>query len=251
MSPPNQLRKRLPKWSLCWAILLSTGILWVYDLYIEVKPMSDKFQTGNQNLWDEWTDIHIHSDYYDLRSFKAGRCSLRSIEIEELGDVTSKSLLHLQCHFGLDTLSWARRGAEVTGADFSDRAISFARQLSNEMAIPANFVHSDVIELPSLLDDEFDIVFTSYGVLAWLPDLTRWAEVIAHFLKPGGIFYIVEFHPFFCVFDDSDDIEDLRVAYPYFEAKKPLEVPVRGSYADRDARLDLPLMFSAKAVKQP
>ena len=205
--------------------------------------MSDKFQTGNQKLWDEWTEIHIHSDFYDLESFKAGRCTLKSIEIEELGDVTGKSLLHLQCHFGLDTLSWARLGAEVTGVDFSERAISFARQLSNELKIPANFVHSDIYELPGLLDGEFDIVFSSYGVLSWLPDLARWGEVITHFLKPGGTFYIVEFHPFFYVFDDSDDVEKLRVAYPYFETKKPLEIPVRGSYADRSARISQAISY--------
>ena len=107
------------------------------------------------------------------------RLTLTPIEIDALGDVTGVSLLHLQCHFGLDTLSWARRGAEVTGVDFSARAIEFARALARELALPARFVQSDIYDLPAALQEEFDVVFTSYGVVYWLPDLPRWAAVAA------------------------------------------------------------------------
>ncbi|MBX7222002.1 MAG: class I SAM-dependent methyltransferase [Blastocatellia bacterium] len=154
------------------------------------------------------------------------------LEREELGPVQGKSLLHLQCHFGLDTLSWARLGAQVTGADFSDQAIETATQLSRECDIPARFVCSNLYELPQNLSGQFDIVFTSYGVLCWLPDLKEWARVIAHFLKPGGIFYIADSHPFGLVFDDSKTVTGLQVGYPYFSPGKPLELIQEATYTD-------------------
>ena len=191
----------------------------------------NEYLEKNRSLWDGWTRLHEHSDFYDLESFKAGRSSLKPLEIEEVGDVRDRSLLHLQCHFGQDTLSWARLGAQVTGVDFSEEAINLARALAAELDIPARFVRSNVYDLPQALDERFDIVFTSYGVLAWLPDLDRWAEVIAHFLKPGGFFYIVEFHPLFEMLDD----EGKQFAYPYFSAPRPLELRATGSYAAREA----------------
>jgi SAM-dependent methyltransferase len=149
--------------------------------------------------------------------------------------VRGKSLLHLQCHFGLDTLSWARLGAQVTGVDFSEEGIALARSLSGELGIGADFVCSDIYELPNRLSRQFDVVFTSYGVLAWLSDLTRWGEVIAHFLRPGGTFYIAEIHPFAAVFYDGEEAEGLHVHYPYFHDPKPLRFEVEGSYASRAA----------------
>lgn len=195
----------------------------------------DKYLEANRALWNEWAAIHEKSEFYDVAGFKAGKLSLHSIEIEELGDVSGKTLLHLQCHFGLDTLSWVRLGARVTGVDFSEKAIALARSLSQELSIPATFICADIYELPKLLAQKFDIVFTSAGVLCWLPDLQRWTQIISHFLKPGGIFYIREFHPFALVFDDRENLTDLRVAYPYFHAPEPLRCPVKGSYADRSA----------------
>ena len=158
------------------------------------------------------------------------------VELEELGDVAGRSLLHLQCHFGMDTLSWARLGADVTGIDFSEPAIGLARSLSDELDIPARFVHSNIYELPDVLSGQFDIVFTSYGVLCWLPDLTRWAQVIAHFLKPGGTFYIAEIHPFGVVFDDEIET-DLRVRYPYFHSEKPMRFDYDSSYASGESKV--------------
>ncbi|HEX7587471.1 MAG TPA: class I SAM-dependent methyltransferase, partial [Anaerolineae bacterium] len=166
--------------------------------------------------------------------FLAGESRLNSSELE-LGDVAGKSLLHLQCHFGMTTLSWARRGAQVTGADFSDKAIALAQRLAQETGLPAKFVCSDLYDLPQALSGEFDIVFTSHGVLSWLPDMERWAQVVAHFLKRGGIFYIVEAHPFAFVFNDDDDVTDLTLRYPYFHTLEPGRYEFQGSYADRDA----------------
>lgn len=177
----------------------------------------DEYTRKNLDLWNEFVGIHTKSAFYDLDSFKSGKLTLDDLELEGPGDVTGKSLLHLQCHFGMSTLSWARLGAQVTGADFSDEAIDFARSLADEMVIPARFVCSDLYELPEKLNERFDIVFTSYGVLTWLPDIHRWGEVVGRFLKPGGIFYIVEFHPFAMVFDDRDGTTGLKAHYPYFE----------------------------------
>lgn len=190
-----------------------------------------EYTEANRKLWDEFVGIHAKSAFYDLEGFKAGKSALDEIELEGLTDVSGKSLLHLQCHFGMSTLSWARMGAEVTGADFSEEAITFARVLSNELDIPAEFVRADLYELPKILDKRFDIVFTSYGVLTWLPDVKRWGEVIGTFLKPGGVFYIVEFHPFAQVFDDRDDTTELRVHYPYFD-EKVMRFDDACSYAD-------------------
>jgi len=185
----------------------------------------------NRAWWDERVPAHAASSFYDVQGFKDGKLTLMPLERRELGDVSGKSLLHLQCHFGLDTLSWARLGAWVTGIDFSKEGIAVARSLSEELGLEAEFVCSNVYELPNVLSRQFDIVFTSYGVLTWLPDLTRWAEVIAHFLKPGGIFYIAEIHPFAMVFYDEGDAENLQVHYPYFHDPQPLRFEAEGSYA--------------------
>ena len=173
--------------------------------------------------------INAGSEMYALETFKAGRSSLHVLELAELGAVSGKSLLHLQCHFGMDTLSWARLGAQVTGVDFSSEGVALARALSQELNIPGRFVCSDLYDLPQNLEGQFDIVYTSYGVLTWLPDLLRWAQVAAHFLKPDGVFYMAEFHPFALVF--ADDAPELRIGYPYF-SDEVITFEVAGSYAD-------------------
>jgi len=200
----------------------------------------DDYRKANRAYWNELTPIHARSEFYDVEGFKAGKSTLMPLEREELGEVAGKSLLHLQCHFGLDTLSWARLGARVTGVDFSGEAIALARSLSRELDIPATFVCSDLYELPAALSGQFDVVFTSYGVLCWLPDLRRWAEIAASYVKPGGVFYIVEFHPFSYVFDDSRDATDLRVAYSYFRGPEPDRWEPAGTYAEPGAQVTHP-----------
>ena len=191
--------------------------------------MEEYFQ-ANKEDWDQKTDLHKEAPFYDLAGFKEGKDRLRSIELEELGYVAGKSLLHLQCHFGMDTMAWARRGAIVTGVDFSDKAIALARSLSEELNIPATFVCANIYGLKEYLQGEFDIVFTSYGVLHYLPDLKRWAEVIAHFLKPDAIFYIVEDHPTFRIFRSKPEGE-FRAERPYFFAPEPEQYVGKASYA--------------------
>jgi SAM-dependent methyltransferase len=195
----------------------------------------DEYLKTNQETWDTWTRYHLSSKFYDIEGFKAGATTLDPIVLAGPGDVTGKSLLHLQCHFGLDTLKWARRGAIVTGINFSEEGIKAARALAAEVGIPATFMQCDLYDLPQHLTGQFDVVFTSHGVLSWLPDLERWAQVIAHFLKPGGIFYIVEVHPVALLFDENRTDAELRLLYPYFQGAEPLRIEQNGCYAVPDA----------------
>lgn len=165
-----------------------------------------------------------------MPSFREGQTSLRAPEIALLGDISGKTLLHLQCHFGQDTLSLARMGAEVTGIDFSDKAISSAQRIAGELNIPAKFVCCDIYSLPQHLEGQFDIVFTSYGTIGWLPDLEKWAAVVAHFLKPGGKFVMVDFHPVAWMFDDAFTAP----SYGYFNTG-PIIEQEHGTYADKSA----------------
>jgi SAM-dependent methyltransferase len=200
-------------------------------------PDPADYMHANRAHWDEVTPIHFASEFYDVEGFRKNPNHLKPVELAEVGDVRGKTLLHLQCHFGVDTLSWASQGATVTGIDFSEAAIEQARALSSQLGITARFLASNVYDAPAALNEHFDIVFTSYGVLCWLPDLTRWAQVAAHFVKPGGFFYIAEFHPISMIFDDAAGADDLRVKYPYFPADEPLRFDDAGDYTARNVQL--------------
>ncbi len=181
----------------------------------------------NKKWWNQVAPVHFKSDLYDLQSFKKGKSSLVSIEKEEIGgDVKGKSLLHLMCHFGMDTLSFARLGAEVTGVDLSDTSIKIAKKLSRELKIPGTFICSDVYDLPNVLDKKYDIIFMSYGVLLWLKNIKKWAKIINHFLNAGGTFYIVELHPFTNILS-----YDFKLYYKYFK-KGPYVDDSSGTYTN-------------------
>ncbi|WP_281557722.1 class I SAM-dependent methyltransferase [Thalassomonas sp. RHCl1] len=175
----------------------------------------------NKEAWDKRTQVHVASKFYDVEGFIAGNSSLNPIERQLMGDVDGKSLLHLQCHFGLDTLSWARLGAKVTGVDLSSQAIAQAKELAQTVDLPASFITSDLYSFGETSTEQFDIVFTSYGVLCWLPDLELWAKTIANSLKAGGRFYLVEFHPF----------NDVLSGYGYFPSKTP-DIEEEGTYTE-------------------
>jgi 2-polyprenyl-3-methyl-5-hydroxy-6-metoxy-1,4-benzoquinol methylase len=198
--------------------------------------MVDERLQANRNLWEDRVDAHKDSEFYDLNGFIKGGQTLDSVEIEELGEVKGKNLVHLMCHFGLDTLSLARLGAHVTGVDFSEKAITLARDIAEQIGTSAKFVCADVYDAPQVLEETYDIVYTGGGVLCWLPDIPKWAEVVTSLLKPGGIFYIREFHPFSMVFDDES--EDLRVRYPYFQGETPIMFQCDYSYADTKRQLE-------------
>ncbi len=191
---------------------------------------------ANRALWAARTAAHLPSDFYDVAGFRAGAESLREIELAEVGAVAGRSLLHLQCHFGQDTLAWARRGARVTGLDFSAEAIAAARALATDMGLAATFVEADVYEAPAAVQGaQYDVVYTSYGVLGWLPDLTRWATAAAACVAPGGVLYLAEFHPVVWMFDN--DFKEVR--YPYLGGAIIEEVET-GSYAAPDAPIENP-----------
>jgi SAM-dependent methyltransferase len=186
----------------------------------------------NRAMWDERTPLHLKSPIYDIDGFKAGRLSLRRHEIADLGDVDGKDLVHLQCHIGLDTLSWARLGARVTGLDFSPAAVQAATALAHEIGIAANFVCSDVYEAPAALSNNtYDIVYTGVGALCWLPDMDRWADIVRTLLRPRGRLYLYEFHPVEWIFEAGSRGE-LEMRCDYFTPKEGYREAGGVSYAD-------------------
>lgn len=184
----------------------------------------------NRFSWNQRTEVHITSEFYDVPGFLNGKSSLQDIELNMLGDIKGKSILHLQCHFGQDSLSMARMGAKVTGVDLSDKAIAKANELAEQMQLDASFICCDLYDLPKHLSQQFDIVFTTYGTIGWLPDLDKWAAIVSRYLKPGGHFIFVEFHPVIWMFDDAVE----KVGYNYFNAG-PIEESQEGTYADKNA----------------
>ncbi|HLS29199.1 MAG TPA: methyltransferase domain-containing protein [Opitutales bacterium] len=193
----------------------------------------------NRRLWDAWTDLHFASEFYDVDGFRQGQLSLPSCDIEAVGSVEGLSLLHLQCHFGMDTLSWARLGATVTGVDFSGKSIARARQLAEECEIEARFVETDVYAVSEHLAETFDLVVATAGVLPWLPDLSRWAQEVAKMLRPGGRFYLREFHPQLQVLDETSvDLEAPLLRYPYFPIGESICSGGAGSYAVPEASVE-------------
>ncbi|PKG81695.1 SAM-dependent methyltransferase [Colwellia sp. 75C3] len=175
----------------------------------------------NKDAWDKRAKLHVDSKFYDVEAFKAGKSSLNIVELEQVGNVTGKSLLHLQCHFGQDTMSLARQGARVTGVDLSTEAIEQANKLKSALGLQATFIAKDIYQFGQESTEKFDIVFTSYGVLCWLPDLDKWARTIASSLVTGGEFHLVEFHTF----------NDLLSGYSYFPQSEP-DIEDEGTYTE-------------------
>ncbi|MFZ1264003.1 MAG: class I SAM-dependent methyltransferase, partial [Chitinophagaceae bacterium] len=203
----------------------------------------NQYFDANKHLWNQRTAVHKDSAFYNLKGFKAGENVLTPIELNELGDVAGKKMLHLQCHFGMESLNWARLVADVTGVDLSDEAIKEAKQLNDELGLNAKFICCNVYDLhPQLIESskvspfgedlkgDFDIVFTSYGTIGWLPDLDKWAAIIAYYLKPGGIFYMADFHPVVWMFDDAFT----HIQY-YYENRELIVTENYGTYTDRNA----------------
>lgn len=184
----------------------------------------------NRRSWDARVPVHAASRFYDVEAFRAGARPLGRLETEWAGDVDGRRLLHLMCHFGLDTMNWTRLGARAVGVDFSPAAIARAEDLASELGLPTRFVESDVLDLD--LGERFDIVFTSWGILPWLPDLERWAATIRRHLEPGGRFLMFEFHPQANVF-----APDLTFAYPYFDPRSVRER--HGTYTDAPAGFEI------------
>lgn len=184
----------------------------------------------NKEAWNLRTAAHVVSEFYNHEAFLRGENTLREIELNLLGKVEGKSILHLQCHFGQDTLSLARMGATVTGIDLSDDSIALAKQTAQDLQLKAEFICCDLYDTPETLNNSFDMVFTSYGTIGWLPDIKRWASVVARVLKPGGRFVFTEFHPVVWMYDN----DFTHVQYSYFNHEPIVESNV-GTYANEDA----------------
>ncbi|MFJ9061787.1 class I SAM-dependent methyltransferase [Streptomyces sp. NBC_00111] len=196
-----------------------------------------RYIADNHRLWQQWVPLKAASDDYDLDGFRRGGNRMRPLERDEVGPVDGRSLLHLQSHVGLDTLSWARLGARVTGVDFSSHAVEIATGLAADVAPDARFVEADVLTLPDVLTGSYDIVYTSNGVLGWLPDLRTWARVVAHFLVPGGFLYLFEFHPSAWMLDTDTEDPELRLRYSYFGEPAPLSFEYRSPTSVPEARI--------------
>jgi SAM-dependent methyltransferase len=193
----------------------------------------------NKAWWDGVVETHVKSESYLTEAFRQGGDALHPIESDEIGDVRGKRLVHLQCHFGLDTLSLARRGAEVSGLDFAPKAVATARQLAAEAKLDARFVESNVYDAVAALGDpgSYDIAYVTWGAIVWLPDLHRWARVVAELLKPGGFLYLLEGHPMALALDQKTATDPLTPGWPYFEHAAPHVIDEPGSYADKGAKL--------------
>lgn len=196
-------------------------------------PNPDYFKV-NRDTWNQKVTIHAESEFYNMDGFLAGETSLNQYELEALGAIKGKKLLHLQCHFGQDTLSFARMGAICTGVDLSDEGIVLAKKLNKQLALDATFIRCNVLDTSEYTNDLFDIVFTSYGTIGWLPDLKPWGEMIAERLTSGGIFYMVEFHPLVWMFDYTSGKAELRYGY---NQKEAIYEEYEGTYADQKSTM--------------
>jgi SAM-dependent methyltransferase len=197
---------------------------------------NDAFELNRLN-WDERVEAHFNSPMYrqHLQALRAGSHCLDSEHVERMGDVAGGKLLQLQCHMGMETLSWARLGAEVTGVDFSMPAVERAIELSRSLGIPAKFVCANVYDTPKVISGQFDVVFVSVGAICWLPDIVRWASVVSAMLKPGGKLYLDEVHPFADVLADDPTGRLLIAKYAYFN-DTGRRTDEDGTYADPDGR---------------
>lgn len=192
----------------------------------------DEYLEANRKNWDDRVPIHVRSEFYDVPGWLADERGPLPSELALVGDVTGKSLLQLQCHFGMETLQWARAGAIVTGLDFSQAAIDAARELATKAGLDtkSTFVCSDVYEATEALRGQrFDVVYVTIGALCWLPDVRAWAKVVASALEPGGQFYLFEVHPFSACIDD----DGMQVTYDYFQdSNAPMVIDDGTTYTD-------------------
>jgi SAM-dependent methyltransferase len=178
----------------------------------------------NLRSWEERAAIHARDSTgdYMLDRFRAGEDALHAIEAAELGDISGKRVLHLQCHIGRDTLCLARRGATVTGLDFSNCALNVARRLSEETGLKAEFVQGTIDQTPDVTPGPFDLVFTTWGTICWLPDMAIWAKVIASVLAPGGELYFADAHPAFIVLEEFEG-----KLVPTYDFQTPADTPLQ------------------------
>ena len=190
--------------------------------YRTLKPLDETYFRANRENWNERVGFHVGTKFYDVQGFLDGRCTLGPVEVRALGNVAGKRILHLQCHFGLDSLSLSRMGGIVTGVDFSDAAIEKARQLAEETGLSAEFHCANVYSVGDVLEHQsFDLVFASHGVFCWIPDLQRWFSVASAMLKPAGRVFVVDGHPVLDMIDCDAASGSLSLNDSYFHDETP------------------------------
>lgn len=193
----------------------------------------------NRRMWDERVEAHWRSAMYmrDAEALRGGGHCLRDEIVEAVGDVAGKSLIQLQCHMGMETLSWARLGADAAGLDFSRPAIEKAEMLREELGLKADFYCADFYDAPKVVGRRFDVVFQSTGCLCWLPNLKGWAGVVSACLKPGGRYVLDDCHPVSDMLDQPEGKDHLEPVHAYLDGG-PIEFDCDGTYADPDARFE-------------
>lgn len=182
----------------------------------------------NRDLWNKRVRGHLEHRLYPSAQVEAGTYEVSDPDRDDVGEVAGRRLIHLQCNAGADTLYWARRGAIVTGVDFSEVAIVEARRLSDVTGLAARFVCSDIYDVPQLDLGPFDIAYVSLGSLWWIPDVERWAAIVTELLVPGGLFYITDVHPFAMALQYRED--HIVVAEDYFGPGEALVFETDGTY---------------------
>jgi SAM-dependent methyltransferase len=206
----------------------------------------DPERQANFDNWQARVPVHLASKSYAIDEYLADPERLSGtvqFDRHEVGDVSGKSLLHLQCHIGTDTLSWARLGARVTGVDFSPRAAEAARELFRRSGSPGRFVVSELYESLEVLREKFDVVYTGVGALCWLPDVAKWAQVVSQFLRPSGLFYVREGHPALWALDETRTDGALALTFPYFEGPA-LRWEEAVTYTEPKTVIDQPVTYS-------
>ena len=198
----------------------------------QIESNFSEYYKINQKSWDNQVDIHLESEFYDMKGFLAGKTSLKEIELSLLGNISGKTILHLQCHFGQDSISLAKMGAKVTAVDISPKAIETAKELNIKMGTDVEFICSNIYDVETLLNNQFDMVFISYGTIIWLPDLDKWAKIISNYLKQNGELLFIDFHPVILMLDDDFQ----KINYSYFN-REPIIETYTGTYANQSADL--------------
>lgn len=205
----------------------------------------DDFTETNRANWDERVAPHLIA--YGTDNFTADPAALSDVvrtDYELMApylpheSVEGLRLVHLQCHIGTDTLSWARLGADVTGIDFSSKAISAARKLADNAGLDATFIEATVDDAADYANSRFDVVYTGIGAITWLADLEKWATTVFRLLKPGGLFFIRDGHPMLYSVDDERTDGQLVLTSPYFSGHGPLRFDEGTTYADDAVQLN-------------
>jgi 2-polyprenyl-3-methyl-5-hydroxy-6-metoxy-1,4-benzoquinol methylase len=198
------------------------------------KLSLEEYLAKNKSVWEKKVNFDVLSEYYNVKGFLSGDNALDQLELEGLGQIDEKNILHLQCYFGLEVLTLARMGANATGLDFCSNAILKANELKEKTGLNVKFICADVYDASDVLTEKYDTIFSSYGSICWLPDLSKWAENIYNLLKPGGSFFIIDFHPLLISFNL---LRNKSVRFSYFNNENPLTLKRSGTYADVKAKI--------------